>query len=117
MRRSGCTVTEAAWLDPYTGRTFYDAADVQIDHLVPLAWAWPRGASEWPENKADRFALDPDNLQMVSAAQNRTKSAQGPLEWLPRDRRYHCTYVSDFVAVVEEYDLTLSTTETRPSFS
>ncbi|MCR9088791.1 MAG: hypothetical protein NXH97_18845 [Rhodobacteraceae bacterium] len=59
----------------------------------------------------------PDNLRVVSAAQNRTKCAQGPLEWLPRDRRYHCTYVSDFVAVVEEYDLTLSTTETRPSFS
>lgn len=37
MRRSGCTVAEGAWLDPYTGRTFYDAADVQIDQLVPLA--------------------------------------------------------------------------------
>lgn len=113
LRPSGCTVAEGSWLDPYTGRTFYDASDVQIDHLVPLAWAWPRGASEWTERKADRFALDPDNLRIVSASENRTKSAQGPLEWLPPNRGYHCTYVSDFVAVVEEYDLSLSPTEAR----
>lgn len=113
LRAGGCTVSQGAWIAPYTGQTFSDASDVQIDHLVPLAWAWRRGAAEWPESKADRFALDPDNLRIVSASENRRKGAQGPLEWLPPDRGYHCTYVSDFVAVVEEYDLTLSPDEAR----
>ncbi|MEM8957538.1 MAG: DUF1524 domain-containing protein [Pseudomonadota bacterium] len=65
LRSSGCTVAEGAWLDPYTGQTFTGAAEVEIDHLVPLAWAWRRGASEWPASKADRFALDPNNLRIV----------------------------------------------------
>lgn len=84
LRPDGCTVVAGLWLDPYSGRTFRSASQIDIDHLVPLKWAWEHGAATWPKRKADRFALDPDNLVAVSASQNRSKGAlgSGPIDRL-----------------------------------
>lgn len=56
---------------------FFDLTQAQKMLFVPLAWAWRRGASEWSEWKADRFALDPDNLRIVSASENRARALRG----------------------------------------
>ncbi len=32
----GRKVTSGLWFDPYTGLTFIDPGDIDIDHLVPL---------------------------------------------------------------------------------
>ena len=41
----GCDVTSGEWLDHYTGRTYAVPAEIDIDHVVPLANAWRSGAS------------------------------------------------------------------------
>jgi len=39
LTSDGCAVASGRWLDPYTGRVFTSASELDIDHLVPLAWA------------------------------------------------------------------------------
>ena len=54
-----CYVSRGFWRDPYTNNDFADPADVEIDHLIPLHWAWHHGASEWSSKKRFDFFNDP----------------------------------------------------------
>ncbi|WP_241956287.1 GmrSD restriction endonuclease domain-containing protein [Marinobacter flavimaris] len=44
-----------------------NAAGIDIDHIVPLAWSWDRGAQQWSNDKRQRFANDRVNLWPVEA--------------------------------------------------
>ncbi len=100
----GCRVLRGRWNDPYSGSVFLDSSKMDIDHLVPLAWAWRNGASSWSESERDRLANDPINLFAVSASLNRSKGAQGPDSWLPPNEKFHCQYVTRFYRVLLKYE-------------
>lgn len=106
LTASGCTVAHGRWNDPYTGFVFTNAREMDIDHLVPLAWAHARGADLWDSDLRRRFANDPVNLFAVQASVNRSKGAQGPLEWLPPNEAFRCQYVTRFHRVALSYGLT-----------
>jgi len=109
----GCVVAAGVLDDPYTGRTIdftrgpTTSLAVQIDHIVPLAWAWRQGAAEWSDAQRLAFANDPANLQAVDGPANETKSDSGPAEWMPENTAYRCTYAKRFVTIVGTYGLTL----------
>lgn len=103
--RDGCRVLRGRWNDPYTGRIFLEAGDLDIDHMVPLAWAHARGAAAWDGARKRDFANDPVNLFAVEAAANRQKGAKGPLEWLPPNVAYRCEYVTRFHRLVVTFGL------------
>ncbi len=42
----GCRVVSGQWLDPYTGQTFTNPSDLDIDHFIPLAEAHRSGAAK-----------------------------------------------------------------------
>ena len=42
-----CRVVSGLWFDPFTGQTFVDPGELDVDHLVPLKEAFISGASEW----------------------------------------------------------------------
>lgn len=105
MSLDGCRVIRGRWNDPYTGRIHREARRLDIDHLVPLAWAHARGGHRWSAQKRRRFANDPVNLFAVQASVNRSKGAAGPLDWLPPDPAYHCSYVTRFQRVVRLYGI------------
>jgi hypothetical protein len=111
--RGRCTVVAGVLSDPYTGRTVTftkaHAAEVQIDHVVPLGAAWARGARDWPQSERERFANDPVNLLATSASANESKSDRGPAEWLPRSA-YRCAYAVQWIRVSTSYKLVV----TRP---
>ncbi|PYE35212.1 uncharacterized protein DUF1524 [Idiomarina fontislapidosi] len=104
--QDGCRVTRGRWLDPYTDRTFLSSSDLDIDHLVPLKWAWDNGANTWDDEKRQRFANDPVNLFAVDNGTNRSKGAQGPQQWLPPNARFHCQYLTRYQRVLKIYDFT-----------
>ena len=66
--------------DPYTNSVivFQRGAkvgeSVQIDHIVPLAYAWDMGAAAGPIRQRQRFANDPANLLAVQARPIRTRA-------------------------------------------
>mgnify|MGYP005819927329 FL=1 len=104
-----CRVVTGRWISVFTGEVIQNASDIDIDHLVPLKWAWDRGAASWSQGQREKFANDPVNLLPVEASLNRSKGAQGPDNWLPPANQ--CGYVARFVRVVRLYDLTPTPSE------
>ena len=108
---NGCRVVRGRWLDPYTDRIFTESSDLDVDHLVPLYWAWQRGAWAWSDSKKEKFGNDARNLFAVDDGTNRSKGADGPLEWLPPNADFHCQYVTRFWRIVLLYDLELNSSQ------
>ena len=108
---NGCRVLRGRWIDPYTDTIFMDASDLDVDHLVPLHWAWQRGAWSWSREHRVAFANDPINLIAVDDATNRSKGANGPLDWLPPNDAYQCQYVLRFWRVSRMYNLEIGDDE------
>ena len=105
----GCSVIAGQWISFFSGKRIYDAEALDIDHIVPLKWAWDHGASSWNDRKREQFANDPRNLEPVEASLNRSKGAKGPLKWLPPSNQ--CSYIAKFKRLVVMYKLELSTKE------
>ena len=105
LKPNGCTVLHGLWIDPYSGKRWYRASDVDIDHLVPLKWANDRGGEVWSHERKREFANDWDNLLVVEDGLNQKKGADGPDKWMPPNEAYRCAYVSRFDFVVKKYGL------------
>lgn len=76
-------VARGTWRSPYTGAVLNDASNIDVDHIVPLKWAWDHGAWRWTYAKRKAFANDQRNLFSCEASVNRSKGAKGPSEWMP----------------------------------
>ena len=100
-----CRVLTGLWLDPYTNIYFSASSELDIDHLVPLKYAWNRGAYNWPKSKRVKFSNDESNLFAVKKSVNRQKSAMGPAMWLPPSDNFKCEYIKLFQRIITKYDL------------
>ena len=107
----GCQVRHGRWYDPYTDKTFSNPRDLDIDHIVPLSYAWHHGADTWPQQKRESFANDPANLIAVQAGANRQKSDSGPLKWLPDNVAHRCAYLLRFERIARAYGLRFAPAE------
>ncbi|SJN12174.1 hypothetical protein FM113_14165 [Leucobacter sp. 7(1)] len=113
----GCKVLAGRLDDWYSGTTLDFVAGqqtserVQIDHVVPLSWAWKHGAAQWESDALRAFANDPANLVATSGQQNRQKSDSGPADWMPADATAHCAYVERFTGVLVAYELGITERE------
>jgi hypothetical protein len=105
----GCRVITGRWISPFTGKVIQNTSEIDIDHVVPLKWAWERGASGWAKTEREEFANDMSNLWPVELSLNRSKGAKGPDEWLPPAGQ--CGYVARFSRLVRMYDLHPSASE------
>jgi len=107
----GCSVVHGRWIDPYSGHIHLEARNLDIDHVVPLHFAWMHGAVSWPPARRAAFANDPVNLLPVEAAINREKGARGPLDWLPPAKGFRCQYMLRFRRISTSYGLVFSDRE------
>ena len=115
LSEDGCLVISGYWKDLYTGNIYTAASDMEIDHVVPLFYAWERGAHLWEPATQRRFANDSANLLPVGASANRSKGAAGPLEWLPPSEDFACEYLLRFSRITGGYGLALSPDESAAS--
>lgn len=99
----GCYVSKGVWNDPYSGKTFYRASDLDIDHVVAISWAHRRGGDKWSPRQKELFANDPVNLLAVDDGLNKQKSDKGPSEWMPPNISYHCKYLNHWEKVLKKY--------------
>lgn len=109
--KQGCRF-EGRIADPYSHH-LVGPHETDIDHIIALAAAWDLGAHAWPAEKRLRFANDPVNLVVVSAAENREKSDSLPSAWLPSDHRARCWYARRVAAVAVNYQLPLPQADRR----
>jgi hypothetical protein len=81
-----CRVGGGVWRDPYTGQTFSDPREIDIDHMVPLKNAHESGG--WAGDP-DRRRQSANNLTYrrhllaVSGHANSAKGARSPDQWKP----------------------------------
>jgi hypothetical protein len=109
-----CKVLSGRWTSRYDGVTVTDPAELQVDHLVPLADAWRSGAARWTEARRRRFAndlTDPNTLVAVSSATNESKGDGSPDEWLPPAATDRCRYAADWVEVKARWGLSATRAE------
>lgn len=102
----GCLVESGILPDPYSGEqvTFLRGdSNVEIDHVVPLADAWQKGAQQWTPEQREAFANDPLNLIATKASLNQQKRAGDAATWLPPNRAFRCAYVARQAAVKDRY--------------
>lgn len=111
ISRCPTAVATGVLRDPYTSaavpfqRGAQVGAAVQIDHIVPLAYAWDQGARSWTDDMRVRFANDPANLLAVQGDANQDKGDQEPARWMPPNGAFHCQYAMQFIAVMRGYGL------------
>ena len=109
-----CKVASGRWTDPYSGETFADPRDLDVDHMVPLRNAQRSGGWEWAKQRREEYANDldnPEHLIAVDASLNRSKSDQGPDKWMPPNADYHCQYVTGWQAIKQRWVLVMSARE------
>lgn len=107
----GCDVVSGEWFDPYTGNTYTDPSEIDIDHVVPLANAWRSGASSWDEQQRERYANDPDVVLSVEDNANQEKGDKGPEAWKPPRREARCDYAIQWVGIKARYELSVNAQE------
>jgi hypothetical protein len=107
----GCDIESGSWPDPYTGRTFSDPSDIDIDHVVPLANAWRSGASGWDEDERETYANAPEVLLSVEDDANQEKGDKGPEAWKPPNEAVWCDYAARWVGIKADYDLSVNEQE------
>lgn len=114
MDSKNCTIISGEWRPLWENKTYTNPKEMDIDHTVPLSWAWKHGASNWTRQQKINYAnnyQEKNYLLPLSATMNRTKSDQGPDEWLPETNR--CQYIKTFEMIVQQNRLTLSEIEKR----
>jgi len=109
---SHCVIASMTLFNPYKSETIQwtkaKATEVQIDHVVPLSYAWQMGASRWTKDQRTQLANDPLNLLAVDGSANASKGDSGPAAWLPPNQGIGCAYAVRFAEVTLKYKLSVA---------
>lgn len=109
-----CVIVEGDWYSIYDGVLHAgQPGDLDVDHVVALAEAWDSGAWAWSESRRRAFANDPDNLLVVTASSNRSKSDSDLAQWRPPRRDAWCLTAQITVQVKHRYQLAVDPAEAR----
>lgn len=111
----GCAVESVTMTDPYTGEkmSFNSKkevqAGIQIDHVVPVAYADSNGASSWDSALKTEYYndLDPGHLLAVSSHENTSKSDKGPNDYMlssSAPSSFTKAYAQDWVKIIKDYN-------------
>jgi len=114
LSESGCEVISGSWLDPYTGQTYENPSELDIDHVVPLYEAHFSGAMEWTQDEKRQYSNDlinPNTLIAVYKGANRSKGSRDPANWMPPNNAFHCEYISIWIDVKTQFNLEMDDRE------
>ncbi|MET7466834.1 HNH endonuclease family protein [Nonomuraea sp. NPDC005501] len=112
-KNAACHPVKGVWYSPYDGKRLKSERQVDVDHVVPLAYAWRSGARRWSEARRRAFANDltRPELVTVSHSANIAKGGQGPQSWRPQRRAYWCRYATSWITVKHHYRLFVTRSE------
>jgi len=84
---------DGLYLCPYTGKLL-TIAEVEVDHVIPLKYAYTHGASEWTKQERVNFANDRDFLLLVKSSTNSSKQDKDFTTYLPPNLAFAMQYIS-----------------------
>ena len=88
----------------YTG-DWHLIQTAQVDHIIPVAWAYLHGANKWTHTKRVQFYNDSQNLILVYGPVNEAKGDSPPDKWFPPRKEYRVQYLTSWITVCRKYDL------------
>lgn len=109
-----CHVESGQWYDPYTNKTYNDADDIQIDHVVALKNAYMTGGHAWDAKKKCLYTNYLGNnfhLLSVNGPENMKKSDKSPFEYVPPNRAYVCEYLRNWLEIKYIWNLKMTPRE------
>ena len=110
----GCKILRGIWVDPYSGQTITSPSELDVDHMVPLHDAHKSGGALWNAERKQAYANyldDPRHLRAVRRDLNRDKGDKSPDLWLPPSPTIRCSYVRDWLAIKQRWQLSITPTE------
>ncbi|TDD09429.1 HNH endonuclease [Nonomuraea deserti] len=112
-KNAACHPVKGVWYSPYDGKKLRSERLVDVDHVVPLAYAWRSGASRWSPARRRAFANDLKRPELitVSHSANIAKGAKGPQSWRPPRRAHWCRYAVSWITVKHHYRLFVTRNE------
>ena len=106
-----CRVLDGVWPLPYAGGLYSgDPRALDVDHVIPLAYAAAHGG-DWTPARRAALANDPDNLLVTSASENRRKGSRGPSDYWPPAA--DCWYADRWRMLAERHGLTLAPEDSK----
>lgn len=112
MDSKNCNIEKGKWFSIWENRYFDEPEKIDIDHTVPLKWAYVHGANKWTDQQRNEFAnnyTDEYHLVPLSVYNNRSKGSKGPDRWLPPHNR--CLYIKVFIEIVNKHKLEFNSEE------
>ena len=111
-------VVGGRWRCRFTGNTYTDAGELDIDHIVPLKNAWISGAHAWTDERRRAYASGQGIrtkrrswLVPVDASANRSKADKSPDAWLPERVQYLPRYAALWVVTKHYWQLSVTPAE------
>lgn len=107
-------VSGGLWVGPYCGFIPTNPSELDIDHMVPLKEAHLSGGHAWTPEKRQDYAnglTAAHHLIAVKGGCNRSKQDHDPAEWMPPNRTYWCTYLEDWIAIKEQWEVSMDQAE------
>jgi hypothetical protein len=105
-----CRVLMGTWRDAYSGLTYNDPGQLDVDHLVPLENAHRSGGWAWTPERKREYAndlIDRNHLIAVYLSLNRQKGSQTPATWKPPDHAAWCAYATAWIGVKRRWNLSV----------
>jgi hypothetical protein len=110
------------------------AANLPVDHFVPMAYAWVTGADTWPDystaititlasgatedtTQGQQMLYDfsndlsGDELLIVGNSSNSAKGANPPEDWMPSNQGMYCAYAKMWIEVKWQWNLAVATAD------
>lgn len=97
------------WICEYSLDTIKNSTDLDIDHIIPLKYAFDHGGENFSDDLKHAFATDDSNLVAVNEHENRSKGDKNVLEYMPPNNQ--CFYLHHWFYVYNKYHLTLDSSE------
>lgn len=98
------------WICKYSLEKINNATDLDIDHIIPLKYAFTHGGDKFTKELKQAFATDDSNLVAVNEHENRSKGDKNVLEYMPPNNQ--CFYLSRWYYMYRKYHLVMDTAET-----
>jgi hypothetical protein len=86
-RDAACHPVKGVWYSPYDGKRLKSEKRVDVDHVVPLAYAWRSGAKRWSQAKRRAFANDLTRPAHRQPLRQHRQRRPGPAELAPATPR------------------------------
>ena len=107
-RSDNCYVQAGKWIDYYTGKTYTNAKDVQIDHLISLHQHYKAVGSTLTHEQRVEYANEPTHLVIANSTLNMSKSDKDLSEFISRVALENkCKYIKDYKAIADANNIIL----------